>query len=542
MKAFSKLLILHFVILAQLSCAMKNPSRNMPLKAFDPHRKDFVCKYESDVVPKIDEQAEQWFQEGLALTSHTLWPNQRDYVKAVQLWQQAAEKNHWKALLNLANAYAHGEGVARDTEHAVLIVESAMKLGIPAAFDLMGTYHMHGIGVKQDVSRAYAFWELAVEMGSPSAMAFLGKKMEALYDSPPAFWANRKIALKLLECGFRQGSGDSAFNLGATIRGENPELNEDNQLALHILQEGVRLGNAMSAISLSSAFGNGKSLVGGGKDNSRRERYSLLSDALQRNPDLRFPNLDKILPLPPAKLPMWNGDRNTLLDAAKPILPRPAAPPPPEPNPAWLLTGRAHIEPGRQLPEQPQRQIVPQYESTAAPETGYWIARLMHPVSERHRAWDAQQLPMRYLKGELFDRSRTGLQDEDGRIRFHYLGEAIDQLPPAPIKDDPRVARRAARYSDVPKTERYYRSHSPCPRTGIWRPYLPDTHPLHASFNRWDRQAYVRKGMAFPAVVMDRPGIEEKDILWQWLANANEVRNGLEHVTLTTGEDDGAHD
>jgi hypothetical protein len=39
-------------------------------------------------------------------------------------------------------------------------------------------------------------------------------------------------------------------------------------------------------------------------DNFRSERYMVLGDALSRNPDLRFPNLDKILPLPPAKLPM----------------------------------------------------------------------------------------------------------------------------------------------------------------------------------------------------------------------------------------------
>ncbi|EOA05855.1 Sel1 domain-containing protein [Herbaspirillum frisingense GSF30] len=446
-------------------------------------------------------------------------------------------------MLNLADGYAHGEGVDRNTERAIQIIEEAMRMGIPAAFNVMGRYHMEGMGVKSDPSRAYAFLELAADMGSASAQAFIGKALRAVYDDPAqGFWGNRKIGIKMMECGFQQGNREAAYALGLSLIGRDSAMGHDMERALVVLHDSVKLGSDEGASYLSLSFSVGRPLVGGFKDPTRADRYSTLAAALRIDPDLRFPNLDKILPLPPAKLPMWNGDRNTLLDAAKPILPRPAAPPPPEPNPAWLLTGRAHIEPGRQLPEQPQRQIVPQYESTAAPETGYWIARLMHPVSERHRAWDAQQLPMRYLKGELFDRSRTGLQDEDGRIRFHYLGEAIDQLPPAPIKDDPRLARRAARYSDIPKTERYYRSHSPCPRAGIWRPYLPDTHPLHASFNRWDRQAYVRKGMPFPAVVTDRPGIEEKDILWQWLANANEVHNGLEHVTLTPGEDDDALD
>jgi len=522
---------------------MNNLPRNMPLKAFDPHRKEFQCKHEADIVPPNDPQAEIWFQEGLALTNHRLWPEQRNYKMAIQLWQQAADRGHWKAMLNLADGYAHGEGVDRNTERAIQIIEEAMRMGIPAAFNVMGRYHMEGMGVKSDPSRAYAFLELAADMGSASAQAFIGKALRAVYDDPAqGFWGNRKIGIKMMECGFQQGNREAAYALGLSLIGKDSAMGHDMERALVVLHDSVKSGSDEGASYLSLSFSVGRPLVGGFKDPTRADRYSTLAAALRIDPDLRLPNLDKILPLPPAKLPMSDGDRNTLLDAAKPILPRPTAPPPPEPNPAWLLTGRAHIEPGRQLPEQSQRQIVPQYESTAAPETGYWIARLMHPVSERHRAWDAQQLPMRYLKGELFDRSRTGLQDEDGRIRFHYLGEAIDQLPPAPMKDDPRVARRAARYSDVPKTERYYRSHSPCPRTGIWRPYLPDTHPLHASFNRWDRQAYVRKGMPFPAMVTDRPGIEEKEILWQSLANANEVRNGLEYVTLTTGEDDGTHD
>ncbi|MDR0480624.1 MAG: hypothetical protein LBG66_01915, partial [Gallionellaceae bacterium] len=56
-----------------LSHRFSDLPRNMNLKAFDPHRKDFICKYEADVVPPIDPEAEQWFQQGLAATSHLLW-------------------------------------------------------------------------------------------------------------------------------------------------------------------------------------------------------------------------------------------------------------------------------------------------------------------------------------------------------------------------------------------------------------------------------------------------------------------------------------
>ena len=154
-------------------------------------------------------------------TSALLWPNQRDYKGAVDLWTKAAERKHWKAMLNLANAYVQG-GVDRDSEHALQITEQAMKLGIPAAYDLMGTYYMDGMGVKQDASRAYAFWQLAADKGSPSAMAYLGGKMDALYDDPAGFWGNRKIALQMLECAVAQGNGRAAYVLERRSRAIEP--------------------------------------------------------------------------------------------------------------------------------------------------------------------------------------------------------------------------------------------------------------------------------------------------------------------------------
>src|SRR4051812_24859394 len=157
---------------------ISNPSlpRNQNLKAFDPHRQDFTCIYQDSVVPPIDADADAWNRQALALTSPKLWPSDRDYVRAAQLWHAAAERRHWKAMMNLAEAYVNGQGVSRNREHAVLLVEQAMNLGIPEAFYVMGSYHQEGIGVRPDTSRAYAFWELAAHKGSASAMALLGSK------------------------------------------------------------------------------------------------------------------------------------------------------------------------------------------------------------------------------------------------------------------------------------------------------------------------------------------------------------------------------
>ena len=104
--------------------------------------------------------------------------------------------------------------------------------------------------------------------------------------------------------------------------------------ALKILQEGVKLGSAKCAHSLSSEFrgfdlSDGTNLAGY-VDTARAQRYGILARALDfYGGRLKLPNLDKVLPLPPASLPKWDGDKHTLINAAKAVTPPPAPPPPP---------------------------------------------------------------------------------------------------------------------------------------------------------------------------------------------------------------------
>jgi hypothetical protein len=528
----TRLLCILFASLLTLTACPMNAKpndvlpRNMALKAFDPHRPGFECKHEAKAVPPIDPEAEAWFQEGMRLTSMDLWPNQRDYPKAVALWSKAAERKHWKAMMNLAGVLIEGDGTAPyqvqpDTERAVQIVEGAMRLGIPAAFDTMGTYHQRAMGVKGDISRAYAFWDLAADKGSPRAQVFLGDALNASYDNPKeGFWGNRKVGLQMLECSYAQGHGKGAYELGSYLESE-----KNYPRALVVLHEGVKMGSSECARSLSVIFSGPDEATKGSTDIAREERYKVLSDALYLNPDLRFPNLDKVLPLPPARLPMWDGKKESLINAAKAVVPVPPAPPKPAPNPASQRTGRAHVPEGWALPERPQFEVPAQYETTAAPADGYWIARLMRHTHERHIAWDEAQVPMRYAKGELFDRSRPGLRDEDGRIQFHYLGELVAAQPDQ-SHEHPLVVRGIARYSDVPEPPRRCEGGAPCPQTGVWSGSVPEDHPMAAVFNQWHRQAYLTEGQDFPDPKAQHLGIESKEITWQWLGQTNEVRGG----------------
>jgi len=503
------------------------------LDPFNPHRPSFECKHEAAVNPPITQEADALFQQALALTSFELWPEQRQYAKAAALYEQAMKLGHWKAQMNLAGAYLKGVGVPQDTEKAIQLTEDLMRKGVPAAWDNMGAYVMGGLGdIKQDATVAYAFWQKAADMGSMSAQTFLGSKLTATHDEPPSFWANRPIGLKMLECAFAQGSGGAAHKLGATLDGGDKSLNEDYSRALKVLHEGVKLGNEDSANYLSSSFRNGDALVNEFKDIARSERYGVLGDALYTNPDLRFPNLDKVLPLPPARLPMWDGKKESLINAAKAVVSVPAASPKPESSPASRRTGRAHIPGDWTLPDRPQIEIAAQFESAAVPETGYWIARLTQPITPAQVRWNAEQVPQRYQRGELFDRSRTGLNDADGRVLFHFAGKLIPRGKPEAPVEHPLVARGIARYGNLPDPPVQCKGHTPCPQTGVWVASVAVDHPMAAVFNQWHRQAYVLKDAAFPQPKALNLDIEARDVRWQWRAQANEQR--IPEVTYIT--------
>jgi uncharacterized protein len=512
-------------LFALSGCSMKDHDSQLPrftqLEAFDPHRPSFECKHEASVNPAITPEAEALFQQALALTSHDLWPKQRDYPKAAALYEQAMKLGHWKAQFNLAGAYLHGTGVTQDIEKAILLTEDLMRKGVPAAWDNMGAYYMGGVGgLKQDATVAYAFWQKAADMGSMSAQTYLGEKLLGSHDEPPSFWGNRSIGLRMLECAFAQGFGKAAYELGLTIGNTDHEYDR----ALKVLHEGVKQGSEDSANSLFASFDAGDALVKNFKDRARAERYSILGDALFTNRDLRFPNLDKVLPLPPARLPMWDGKKESLINAAKAVVPAPAVSPQPASSPASQRSGRAHIPEEWTLPERPQIEIAAQFESASVPETGYWIARLAHPATPAQMRWNSEQVPQRYQRGELFDRSRAGLEDADGRVLFHFAGKLIPSGELEPPAEHPLVARGIARYGDLPDPPVQCKGHAPCPQTGVWVASVADDHPMAAVFNQWHRQAYVLKDAAFPQPKALHLDIEARDVRWQWWAQANEQR------------------
>ncbi|MDF0604552.1 sel1 repeat family protein [Neisseriaceae bacterium TC5R-5] len=299
---------------------------------FSPHRTEFSCVQRDAVVPPVSAEAEELLQRAILLEWSKRSPSKyKDWPQIIALTRQAAELGHWKAQLNLINLRLEGRGSAfdlpRDEVAALQELEAAMARGIPDAFDMMGRFYERGIAVNASSSKAYAFYQYAADKGSPAAQTFIGDLLNANYDDPKGtFWGNKPIGLQMLECAFAQGYGPAAFKLGITYENEirsqpNLDAKEAKQRkAMRYFHEGVKMGHALAATALGKAFEDGTG-VASAKDPSRGERYRSLSDSLDYYEPilgLKLPNLDKVLPLPPAKLPPWDGKRDSLVDAAKP--------------------------------------------------------------------------------------------------------------------------------------------------------------------------------------------------------------------------------
>ncbi|MDN7179282.1 sel1 repeat family protein [Caballeronia sp. SEWSISQ10-4 2] len=516
----------------KLTATMSDLPRYEKLPLFDPHRKSFTCVYQAQHVPPIDPQAELWFQQALALDDPNVWFEKIDYAKVYQLYLQAAERNHWKAMLNLASLILSDyPGVPEhDPEAAIRWVEKAMQLGVPDAYDRMGVYYQNGLIQGGDATSAYAFFQKAADIGSPAAMTFLAYKMAGTYDNPgDGFWANLPIAVQMLECAFAQGYGDAGEKLSLIYA--RPNTPESKLRALRTLHEGVKLGSAQCAASIAPEFDglgltDGTNLVGH-IDKARAQRYSKIGDVLKLYKGrLKLPNLDKVLPLPPAPLPKWDGKVQTLIDAAK------AVTPPPKPPISSAETGRAYVPEGYAVPELKQGTLTVTGDQSV-PKSGYWLARYGPSTQANSRLFARSGLSERYEAGERFEASAFDWLTPD-QMRWHYLGEAYP-LPPVRA-DFLRQMLEAGLLREVPALPAPLQCNGlqSCPQTGIWEGRVATDHPLSALYNRWEQQAFVEQGQDFPDARHRFIDIAQKELSWTYRGspNADTGTPGVRQIAL----------
>ncbi|CDI22812.1 conserved hypothetical protein [Klebsiella pneumoniae subsp. pneumoniae BJ1-GA] len=160
------------------------------------------------------------------------------------------------------------------------------------------------------------------------------------------------IAHQMRRCAVEQGEGKAAAMLGINLQGK-----EDYQSAIEAFQLGVVAGNGSSARFLANGFsgpepGDRLYYLAQQKDPERARRYKqiakILSNYSYASPTV--PEINDIVPLPPALLPEWDGKLKWLEE-------REANVPPPKPSAALIekLAKAKQLNPatGRPLPTSP---------------------------------------------------------------------------------------------------------------------------------------------------------------------------------------------
>jgi len=266
---------------------------------------EFTCVHEADVIPKRDPEADHLYQHAKWLKKNNLLKeNPLVYPKIERLVRIASAYGHDKASLELSLMIGKGTAMSDDIVGETLdLAQSLIDRGIPGGYYDMAQYLESGYGVKEDKDLALKYYRKAADMGNPEAQYHVGDILTGV-DNPVV----QEIGLKTWRCAVEQGHGKAGLELGIWLKGNR------NTEAVQAFQLGAKAGEDGAASFLFEGFNGPKPddrlyYLGQQKDEERYKRYkaiwSFLADYSYLNP--KVPEIDQIVPLPPAKLPAWDG-------------------------------------------------------------------------------------------------------------------------------------------------------------------------------------------------------------------------------------------
>ncbi|WP_036992883.1 SEL1-like repeat protein, partial [Metapseudomonas furukawaii] len=261
----------------------------------------FTCKHEEYPTPTADSDLlfkyARWLQKNNQLKED---PSVDGQVE--RLYRIAAEHGHAKANINLQNGSMQGTFRLRSAEH-VRLTEALIEAKVATGYTIIALSLQQGaLGLAEDKEMAQRYYRKAADMGSATAQAYVADKLAPIDIAPD-------IARQMRRCAAEQGHGDAATDLGVDFK-----YDKHFQEALEAFQLGAAAGDEGSAGRLWEAF-KGPSpsdtvyYLGQEKDLERAERYKTIWRILARYSyaSPKVPEINEIVPLPPAKLPPWDG-------------------------------------------------------------------------------------------------------------------------------------------------------------------------------------------------------------------------------------------
>jgi tetratricopeptide (TPR) repeat protein len=330
----------------------------------------FTCKHETIPAPSAKSdvlfQYARWLQK-----NNQLKQDKNVDLEIERLYRIAAENGHYKANINLQNGAMRGRFELSGAQH-LRMSQQLIEAGVATGYYFVGIFLQQGsTGLHEDADMSLRYFRKAADEGNAQAQYLVGDKLAPSDIAPD-------VARQMRRCAAKQGQGRAASMESIYLQDEG-KYDE----ALEVLQLGVAAGDESAAGRLWEAFRtpsntNEMYYLGQQEDLERAERYKtiwrILANYSYANPTV--PEINDILPLPPAELPEWDG-KLQWLEA------RLANVPPQKPSEALIreLAEAKGLEPatGRPTPSSPAFIAIPQpaptcHSGQACPHTGYWIA------------------------------------------------------------------------------------------------------------------------------------------------------------------------
>ena len=275
---------------------------------------EFTCKKEER--PPLSKETQQLYNYALYHDLHNMWTGDKGddvWNGLARYYRIAAANGDYKANVRLQYLLNTGR-ISTDmpqTEVYNLNEELAKQLPATAYYNLYG-YLDEDYGVRTEEGGKYAYLRKAEDLGSREAQYTVAEMLEDIEDqneSEEAFKYRMSIAKDLYSCASEQGLGEASNELALGLL-----FHKKYSEALIVLHQGVINGNDSSAHRLDKGFsGQYKDgdmyFLNVPEDKERSKRYNIIWNYLTDNDYLqpKVPDLDEIVPLPPAKLPKWDG-------------------------------------------------------------------------------------------------------------------------------------------------------------------------------------------------------------------------------------------
>ena len=280
----------------------------------------FTCAYEKDRIPERDPEADMLFEHAnWRYKKNLLKEDEAVYPEAERLYRIATAWGHDKAANNLALMIMRGyTGSGDRITKPVDIAEDLIGRGIPHGYYLMGFMLTKGYGVKHDDKAALQYFRKAADLGDPEAQFFVGEKLESMTIKFPVSFA---IGEAMKRCAADQGHAQAAIDTAIGLMNNAERTHKSDEKAklyseaLKYLQIATKSGSPSGPSMLWNGFNgpppdDGLYYMGQAKDEERVARYKAIGKVLHGYDyaGAKVPEIDEICPLPPAKLPPWDGE------------------------------------------------------------------------------------------------------------------------------------------------------------------------------------------------------------------------------------------